>query len=303
MRARRCVAFLVAALVGAGLTAVPAFAQGDWDGGWLGITVGWKTLDTDFRDANGSAFAPPATALSSAVPANLTDPGQGVPASGSLSGNGITGGVIVGFNMTAGALVVGLEAAADLTNVDQSETVSASSRVEYDGLLAGQTDYALRDETCTRSKKMTAEASLKGRIGYLATPDLLLYVSGGLAFARTEHDVDCLSTIEFFEVDAQGSQGTHTTRAQGSKSGWETGWTLGGGAEMRIGGAWNMRLDYAYVDLGSTDQIVPISRTSSVAGLPNNGASSTVYEWSETYHKLRIAVIYTFAAPSPSPLE
>jgi outer membrane immunogenic protein len=37
----------------------------------------------------------------------------------------------------------------------------------------------------------------------------------------------------------------------GSFSHTQTGWTIGGGVESRIWGAWSLKLEYLYVDLGS----------------------------------------------------
>jgi len=31
----------------------------------------------------------------------------------------------------------------------------------------------------------------------------------------------------------------------------KSGWTIGGGSEMKLGGAWSAKVEYLYVDLGS----------------------------------------------------
>lgn len=73
------------------------------------------------------------------------------------------------------------------------------------------------------------------RVGFLPSPDLLIYATGGLATARVEATVDATAT-------AQGLVSDTRTR-------W--GWTFGGGFEYLLGGNWSAKADYLYVKFNS----------------------------------------------------
>jgi outer membrane immunogenic protein len=77
---------------------------------------------------------------------------------------------------------------------------------------------------------------LRGRIGVLASPTWLLYVTGGLAYGEIRSNetltVGALATSTSFD----------NTRA---------GWTIGGGVEGVVSGNWTVKLEYLYMDFGT----------------------------------------------------
>ena len=82
--------------------------------------------------------------------------------------------------------------------------------------------------------------TLRGRAGILATPKVLFYGTGGLAFG----EIKTTGTMAGFNAagGAIGSIGsTSTTRA---------GWTVGVGIEGKITQNWSAKLEYLYMDLG-----------------------------------------------------
>jgi outer membrane immunogenic protein len=78
---------------------------------------------------------------------------------------------------------------------------------------------------------------VRGRAGILATPELLLYGTGGAAFANVK-----TTDFAFFAFDGS----TNTAAASTTR----TGWTAGAGAEWALGANWSVKLEYLYVDLG-----------------------------------------------------
>jgi outer membrane immunogenic protein len=77
------------------------------------------------------------------------------------------------------------------------------------------------------------QSSIRGRIGYLLEPRLMLYGTGGAAFASiNEHDV------------------LAATGAFTDNSATRTGWTLGAGLEYGFTDRWIGRFDYRYADFG-----------------------------------------------------
>jgi outer membrane immunogenic protein len=76
--------------------------------------------------------------------------------------------------------------------------------------------------------KSTWLSTLRGRIGYGADR-WLPYITGGLAYGSM-------------------NVGTNT----GSETNSKAGWTVGAGLEYAFAGGWSSKLEYLYVDLGST---------------------------------------------------
>jgi outer membrane immunogenic protein len=78
------------------------------------------------------------------------------------------------------------------------------------------------------------QSSIRGRIGYLLEPRLILYATGGVAFASiNEHDVLAAS-------------GAFT-----DNSATRTGWTLGAGLDYALTDRWVGRFEYRYANFGT----------------------------------------------------
>jgi outer membrane immunogenic protein len=74
-------------------------------------------------------------------------------------------------------------------------------------------------------------ATARGRIGFLATPMLLLYATGGAAWASVDATVDARPAGTGFLRD--------------NRDRW--GGTVGGGGEYALGGGWSAKAEYLYV--------------------------------------------------------
>ena len=68
--------------------------------------------------------------------------------------------------------------------------------------------------------------TLRGRVGFLLTPSLLVYGTGGFAYGG----------VEFWDQ----------TRTR-------VGWTAGGGAEYLLAQNWSVKIEYLYLDLTSNN--------------------------------------------------
>jgi outer membrane immunogenic protein len=80
-------------------------------------------------------------------------------------------------------------------------------------------------------------ATIRGRIGLIATPSLLLYGTGGVAIA------DIKANWVFSDTFA-------TAAESASLSDTRVGWTAGAGGEYLVGSGWSVKAEYLYVDLG-----------------------------------------------------
>ena len=127
--------------------------------------------------------------------------------------------------------------------------------------------------------------TLRARLGATPTPDSLIYATGGLAVGRIKTSgtvsgsslglTDGVTQGVAIDVDADGNpievpvdvpiviasaDPTSTTFfSQKTKAGW----TVGAGAEVRLGGNWTGKVEYLYLDFGnvSTTAILPTNST------------------------------------------
>ena len=95
--------------------------------------------------------------------------------------------------------------------------------------------------------RQTWDAGIRGRLGYLLDPTLLLYVTGGMQwqhFTATENCAinTCGPPPLLPPNGAPYLQTNSTTRA---------GWTVGGGIEKMLRDRWLIRAEYRYADYGT----------------------------------------------------
>lgn len=96
--------------------------------------------------------------------------------------------------------------------------------------------------TSTVSKILDYLGTVRGRIGVTPTPDLLFYVTGGLAYGGVRSSTQ----INFNNTDVVAIPGS----TSGSLSETRFGWTAGGGVEWMFSSNWSAKLEYLYYDLG-----------------------------------------------------
>jgi outer membrane immunogenic protein len=164
----------------------------------------------------------------------------GLPLPGVLNGssnfgnaaNGPVGGGQIGYNWQLSNWLVGLEA-----DIQASRNVGSSSFT----CLACSDDRA--NIVTTLNQSLDWFGTARGRVGFLAIPDLLFYATGGLAYG----DVNVGGI-----VTGDGALGPTTVGLPGSSS-TRVGWTVGGGVEAHLVGNWTYKLEYLYMDLGTVN--------------------------------------------------
>jgi outer membrane immunogenic protein len=148
-------------------------------------------------------------------------------------------------------------------------------------------------ETTSLESNINWFGTLRGRLGYVVHDHLLLYATGGLAYANVDHTlgdncVGCGDPVAVTPADFGAfSQSNDKTKV---------GWTLGGGAELLHDTHWVLRAEALYVDLGSethsyTVQASPTS--ASFAGL----STTTAARWDDNFWVARLGVAYKFDSP------
>jgi outer membrane immunogenic protein len=251
-------AFAIAAL-GMAAASAPAFAADmalkapppapvyNWTGWYAGLNLGGS-----FGKASDT----------------VTYAGVPIATTGSQQLDGIIGGGQLGYNWQSGTWLAGLEA--DIQGSSEranNPALAALGPVTIPGIAAFPVTGTLGV-----NERLSWFGTLRGRLGVLATPTWLFYVTGGLAYGE-------IQTSETFTIGALAFGNNFSTT--------HAGWTAGGGIEGSINSNWSAKVEYLYIDLGT------VSSTFAPAGIPVPfspiGFSSHV-----TDNILRVGVNYHF---------
>jgi opacity protein-like surface antigen len=172
-----------------------------------------------------------------------------------VDSRGFVGGFQTGANWQSGRVVGGLEI--DLSGTDIKG--STSNSVAVPGILS----------QASRSDKFDRLGSVRARIGYLATPSLLLYATGGPGWARMVTDNETVLTVPLATPPV-----TATSLVTPK---WLFGWTAGAGVETRLWDTnWLARVEYLHYDFGSGGPSVQTVPAGPVAGLTSGHLTSDV---------------------------
>ncbi len=147
--------------------------------------------------------------------------------------SGVVAGATLGYNWQFGPLLYGVEGDLGYLGLAGSAT---SAYVPFGYEASTNTDNGFY-------------MTLRGRLGVLLN-GWTLYATGGYLGADTTVSVveECLDIIT---CDA--------TIASASSSSFRNGWTIGGGFEAALEGAWTAKVEYLYYDLGSISVTTPAS--------------------------------------------
>ena len=102
-------------------------------------------------------------------------------------------------------------------------------------------------ETTSLESSINWFGTLRGRAGFVVHDNLLLYATGGLAYASVDHTLsdDCVG------CGTPPAPGVNLGTFSQSNDKTKVGWTVGGGAEFLHFVHWVLRAEALYVDLGS----------------------------------------------------
>ncbi|MGD9545727.1 MAG: outer membrane protein [Methylocystis sp.] len=198
-----------------------------WTGFYIGLNAGgtWAS-NSSTQIATVPVLPVPAAALLAGL------------ASGSMSGgnsSGFIGGGQIGYNWQFfnGAALAGVEA--DIQGIAQSNNNSNFATGGIIGVTPVLTNFSL-------TRRLDYIGTVRGRVGWLFTPTLLLYGTGGLAYGGVT------SSTSIFQAGI-----TNGFLGLGSSSFSDTrvGWTAGGGLEWMFMPHWSAKVEYLYYDLGN----------------------------------------------------
>jgi outer membrane immunogenic protein len=205
-----------------------------WTGWYAGINVGGHCLANDHMSVSTTGGFNPPGGFNPAIVSQAAAGATTTLSSGSNDRCGFIGGGQLGYNWQSANLVFGVE----------TDIQGISGRSNFTGATAVQTNNGVPINThIDASKRVDWLGTLRGRIGFLTTPTMLLYATGGLAYGGVKSDI-AISQVHL-SSDTSG-----TTAA--SLSDTRAGWTVGAGAEwMFAPSRWTAKIEYLYYDLGN----------------------------------------------------
>jgi outer membrane immunogenic protein len=166
--------------------------------------------------------------------------------------SGLVGGFEVGYNWQAGSnWLLGIET--DFSFSGMSGTASGPTSF----LVNAPSFFTVIPQSITANESTDWYGTVRGRLGRLATPNLLLFGTGGFAYGRVADSANYAlnSNIPLFAQGAGGFGFLCATSGvpcfTGSSSAIRTGWTVGGGVEWLLDQHWSVKIEYQFVDLGT----------------------------------------------------
>lgn len=230
-----------------------AFADGSrWSGAYAGISIGygWESTDATFTGNDPAMnFALIGLAGSPITSANVDS-------------KGALGGVTIGYNwQVQRSWLLGAEVDFNWSDLDGKGCTTC----RIIGPLT--TTVGVRQE-------IDWFGTVRGRLGWLPTEQLLLYATGGLAYGRVQESAEL--SLNFVGAPALGGFSFSCTTANvpcvvGSSSRTGIGWTLGGGAEYALTSNISIKTEYLYVNIGHENLT---STALATAAAPNANRSS-----------------------------
>jgi outer membrane immunogenic protein len=203
----------------------PSAPVATWTGWYIGADVGGTWF-------NQSATWNP---LPSAVGFNA------FPITGTERGSGLIGGVYAGYNYQISPKgLVGIEA--DISGTRANGNVTQV-------ITAFATGIPVPGSFTSMSSRLDWLSSVRGRIGVLATPSVLAYVTGGAAWGGFNYSAS----------NSNGGVGAAFYNAPVSFNKTQSGFVVGGGLEWMATRNWLLRAEYLYYDFNSGPNVIGTS--------------------------------------------
>jgi outer membrane immunogenic protein len=207
----------------------PVAAPCVWCGWYIGLNAGWvgSTGNNFSNTGTDTGVGGVGFALAAGV----------IPGTVSTSLSGFIGGGQVGYNWQTGIWLVGLEG--DFDGVSAKKTTTL--------VIPGSVVFAPISTIYTR--QLDWLSTIRGRVGVVASPDVLLYVTGGVAIGevKTGNAFICAFCAPPASTESTTANTNTSTRAGG---------TVGGGIEWMIAPHWSIKAEYLYANLGRTNSTI-----------------------------------------------
>ncbi len=240
-----------------------------WSGSYVGLNGG---AVCDHATAERGSFA---TTVGAADPQGFVDFTDRINSLGQypnfLGGIkcGAIGGAQIGYNVLTGNIVWGGEADLQVTSIKRTDMRAFPAATIGAGSFAANTEQA--------SQQMKLFGTVRARVGFLATPEFLVYATGGFAYAALDNGLSTTGIPSAFPGVTVST----------TETGLTPGWTAGGGFEWLLGGLWTAKLEYLYYRFKDTVSLNYVS-------LPGGTGTSINYDFKNDGHIVRFGLNYKF---------
>jgi outer membrane immunogenic protein len=253
----------------------------NWSGFYFGVNAGGTFGGGDSISAATGALSPNVDAAAIAATGSGT---------GANNFGGFVGGGEIGYNwQLAPTIVAGAE-------VDIQGVAGRSGESSFWSASPGSINPSHTfGGAVSASQNLDSLGTVRGRIGYLATPSLLIYATGGLAYGGAHLSSSFVGT----ETDGVGAQAGGEFSGVAA-SGARVGWTAGGGLEWMFARNWSAKVEYLYYDLGSVSVGGPVLLYNPATFGMGLGASQTSAQFNG--HIVRAGLNYHFHGAAPGPI-
>lgn len=262
-----------------------------WTGFYAGLNVGgtWGTGSQNISSypARWADIRPGDTWNTEAAALGLLS--QGLSGNGGVS-SGFIGGGQVGYNQQLDysnlSFFVGLEA--------DIQGITGSSGTQSKNSITVPSDYIYERLTLSgiATQRMSYMGTVRGRLGVIVLPELLIFGTGGLAYGGVNASVNYWGLNTSLLTDNQYICAVYF--GSGTNSSTQNGWTAGGGLEWMFMPNLSTKIEYIYYDLGNAN--FSLSAASGIR--PNYGDNYyTVINGSSTHFRgniVRAGVNYHF---------
>lgn len=226
--------------------------------------------------------------------------------------SGFIGGAQFGYNYQWGTkYVFGIETDIQGTNSFGSSTInggaSLSSYYKGNDGIGGNNGIASSKATGTTvvDAGLSYLGTLRGRIGYLVMPTLLVYGTGGFTYGGAYAKVTqtAYDTLGYPVSTAIGTvYSTSTWTGGGRQNQILTGWNAGAGVEWMFMPNWSLKGEALYWDLGrmnvATSTVAPSGQQSLGGYLGNFGSGRTSVSYQGVQAKVGVNYHFNWGTPA-----
>ena len=225
-----------------------------WTGFYAGLNVGGGIGTSTGVQTNGYGAYDPVS-QTYGMPWGFASPYRS--GSATLNQGGIVGGGQVGYNYQVGQnMLIGAEADFQGTSIQGSGTAFGFASAQAT-VSNNVTHY--QEGMVSTNAGLNWIGTVRGRVGYLVTPSLLLFGTGGFAYGNTWANVSSYG-LHWHPFNANVPADIVFPSYQ-SINNVSVGWTAGGGAEWMFLQNWSAKVEAIYYNLGSqnvTGQYSPL---------------------------------------------
>ena len=212
-----------------------------WDGLYTGLNAGYGFGTSGNAQSFGWAN-PAANSYVGSVALALANSYTGRD----INQGGFIGGGQVGYNyLFSQNLIIGLEA--DMQGAGIGGQGNANGWAPFSQSNGGVESYVGLNPIQAGINWM---GTFHGRLGYLVSPTVMTYVTGGLAYGGTY--LKTFPSINYASSTGGAYFDPMYLSTQNSQQNFNVGWTIGGGAEWMVAQNWSIKGEALYYNLGNT---------------------------------------------------